>query len=106
MTKEHCELYGVSAGKQKRFCADGCSPLCEEQFMKKFVDKQFHVMCYSPSFKDEFISTNIQTLENIFEYVERFFSAPISKVVVVETGKTIENPNMKVPAGMQLDFGF
>lgn len=71
-----------------------------------FGSSGYHVMCYSRSFKSGFIGTNVKTLENIFEYVEKFFSAPINKVVVVETGKTIENPNMKVPAGMQLDFGF
>lgn len=66
----------------------------------------YHVMCYSPSFREEFIGTTVQTLENVFDYLERFFSAPISKVVVVETRKTIKNPNMKVPAGTQLGFGF
>ncbi|NCC65361.1 MAG: hypothetical protein EOM15_11965 [Spirochaetia bacterium] len=60
----------------------------------------YHIMCFSHSFRERFIGTNVQTLDNIFEYVEQFFGTKIHKIEVVETGATLE----KIVPGMQLSL--
>lgn len=61
----------------------------------------YHVMCYSAQFQEKFIGTNVRTLKNIFEYLDRFFNATIHKVVVVETNQVIT----RIQPGMQLELG-
>lgn len=70
-----------------------------------FNSKQFHIMCYSPSFPTKFIGTNVLTLDNLFEYAEKYFNTTINKIVVVETRQTLYNTNYK-PVKKQLDLGF
>jgi hypothetical protein len=60
----------------------------------------YHVMCYSNQFKEQFIGTNVRTLKNIFEYVDKFFGATIHKVVVVETRETLT----RIQPGAQLEL--
>lgn len=36
MTIPNCEKYHVTIAMQKRFCAEGCCPICGQLFLEKF----------------------------------------------------------------------
>lgn len=63
----------------------------------------YHLMCYSADFKEDFISTNQESLEgDLFGRLERYLGAPIHKAVVVETRKTLYNKNAQSFTQLQL----
>ena len=47
-----------------------------------------HLNCY---YGNNNIGTTVNTLDKVFDYLERFFGWSFDKVVVVETGETLYN---------------